>query len=208
MSNLTLYINKINDSILFDEKNKEFTICDGSLGTYKFCDVVRSQIVYEHARYKGKSPLFSHRVLISTFNTSIFIELKKVYVGVEIELSNKGKAYVYISKNPVIQYNLQFEEDYKIAKQIDKGTLDEEVIKYFVRTKKHEDMVPTEHLEKALNYEKENGKSVLKDVMDRYFPKSFTLKREKRAGFTNALIIIYFVFNFGLFFAFLFLSLA
>ncbi len=75
MSNPTLYINKINDSILFDEKNKEFTICDGSLGTYKFCDVVRSQIVYEHARYKGKSPLFSHRVLISTFNTSIFIEL-------------------------------------------------------------------------------------------------------------------------------------
>lgn len=111
MSNPTLYINKINDSILFDEKNKEFTICDGSLGTYKFCDVVRSQIVYEHARYKGKSPLFSHRVLISTFNTSIFIELKKVYVGVEIELSNKGKAYVYISKNPVIQHNLQFEED-------------------------------------------------------------------------------------------------
>ena len=45
MSNPTLYINKINDSILFDEKNKEFTICDGSLGTYKFCDVIRSQIV-------------------------------------------------------------------------------------------------------------------------------------------------------------------
>ena len=120
MSNPTLYINKINESILFDEKNKEFTICDGSLGTYKFCDVVRSQIVYEHARYKGKSPLFSHRVLISTFNTSIFIELKKVYVGIEIELSNIGKVYVYISKNPVVQHNFQFEEDYKIAKQIDK----------------------------------------------------------------------------------------
>lgn len=120
MNNLTLYINKINDSILFDEKNKEFSICDGSLGTYKFCDVVRSQIVYEHARYKGKSPLFSHRVLISTFNTSIFIELKKVYIGIEIELSNIGKVYVYISKNPVVQHNFQFEEDYKIAKQIDK----------------------------------------------------------------------------------------
>ena len=98
MSISTLYINKIADSILFDEKNKEFTICDGSLGTYKFCDVVRSQIVYEHAKYKGKSPLFSHKVLISTFNTSIFIELKKVYVGIEIELSNKEKVYVYISK--------------------------------------------------------------------------------------------------------------
>ena len=51
---------------------------------------------------------------------NVSIELKKVYVGVEIELSNKGKAYVYISKNPVIQHNFQFEEDYKIAKQIDK----------------------------------------------------------------------------------------
>ena len=54
------------------------------------------------------------------FSDKRFNELKKVYVGVEIELSNKGKAYVYISKNPVIQHNLQFEEDYKIAKQIDK----------------------------------------------------------------------------------------
>ena len=59
-------------------------------------------------------------MLISTFNTSIFIEMKKVYVGIEIELSNKGKVYVYISKNPVVQHNYQFEEDYKIAKQIDK----------------------------------------------------------------------------------------
>ena len=49
-----------------------------------------------------------------------FIELKKVYVGIEIELSNIGKVYVYISKNPVVQHNFQFEEDYKIAKQIDK----------------------------------------------------------------------------------------
>lgn len=107
MSNLTLYINKIADSILFDEKNKEFTICDGSLGTYKFCDVVRSQIVYEHARYKGKSPLFSHRVLISMFNTSIFIELKKIYVGVEIELSNKGICIYKKIRSFNITFNLK-----------------------------------------------------------------------------------------------------
>ena len=64
MSISTLYINKIADSILFDEKNKEFTICDGSLGTYKFCDIVRSQIVYEHARYKGKLVLRQEKGLI------------------------------------------------------------------------------------------------------------------------------------------------
>ena len=106
MSNLTLYINKIADSILFDEKNKEFTICDGSLGTYKFCDVVRSQIVYEHARYKGKSPLFSHRVLISTFNTCIFIELKKVYVGVEIDYQIKVR-HMYIYQK-IRSFNITF----------------------------------------------------------------------------------------------------
>ena len=71
MSNPTLYINKIADSIFFDKKNKEFTICDGSLGTYKFCDVVRSQIVYEHAKYKGKSPLFSHKVLMQLTANSV-----------------------------------------------------------------------------------------------------------------------------------------
>ena len=54
------------------------------------------------------------------FSDERFNELKKVYVGIEIELSNIGKVYVYISKNPVVQHNFQFEEDYKIAKQIDK----------------------------------------------------------------------------------------
>lgn len=43
-----------------------------------------------------------------------------MYIGIEIELSNIGKVYAYISKNPVVQHNFQFEEDYKIAKQIDK----------------------------------------------------------------------------------------
>ena len=56
--------------------------------------------------------------------------------------------------------------DKDIAKQIDKGTLDEEVIKYFVRTKKHEDMVPTEHLEKALNYEKEKSSCICSNKIE------------------------------------------
>ena len=67
------------NSLIFDEKKKEFTILDGSLGKYSFYDVVSSQIVYEDAKYKDKSPMFSHRVLVSTFNHSIFIEMKKVY---------------------------------------------------------------------------------------------------------------------------------
>lgn len=119
MNTLTSDINKKEDSILFDDKNKEFTICAGSLGSYKFTDVVGSQIVFEDAKYKDKSPMFSHKVLISTFNSSIFIELKKVYVGIEIELLNGNKVFVYISKNPVIQHNFQFKEDLNVAKQTD-----------------------------------------------------------------------------------------
>ena len=67
------------DSLIFDEKKKEFTVLDGSLGKYSFYDVVSSQIVYEDAKYKDKSPMFSHKVLVSTLNLSIFIEMKKVY---------------------------------------------------------------------------------------------------------------------------------
>lgn len=103
------------DSIVFNEKNKEFAILNGSLGRYRYSDVVKGQIVYEHAKYKGKSPMFSHRVLVSILNTSIFVEMKKVYVGVEITLLNGERVYVYISKGPVIQLNYQFKEDYKVA---------------------------------------------------------------------------------------------
>lgn len=104
------------DSLIFDEKKKEFTILDGSLGKYPFLDVVSSQIIYEDAKYKDKSLMFSHRVLVSTFNHSIFIEMKKVYVGIEIQLLNGNKVYVYISKSPVIQHNFQFKQDLKVAK--------------------------------------------------------------------------------------------
>ena len=65
------------NSLIFDEKKKEFTILDGSLGKHSFSDVVSSQIVYEDAKYKDKSPMFSHRVLVSALNHSIFIEMKK-----------------------------------------------------------------------------------------------------------------------------------
>ena len=107
------------DSIIFDEKNKVFTIFSGSLGNYRFNDVVSSQIVYEDAKYKDKSPMFSHKVLVSTMNSSIFVEMKKVYVGIEIKLLNGDKVYVYISKNPVVQHNFQFKQDLKVAKCVD-----------------------------------------------------------------------------------------
>ena len=60
--------------------------------------------------------MFSHKVLISTLNLSIFIEMKKIYVGIEIQFLNGNKVYVYISKSPVIQHNFQFKQDLKIAK--------------------------------------------------------------------------------------------
>ena len=104
--------------ILFDPQNQTIQIFDGSIGTYTYKDIIKSQILYEHAPYKGKPKMFSHRVLISTFNNSLFIEMKKVYIGIEIKLLNKDPVYVYISKEPVIQHNQQFKEDLKRAKQI------------------------------------------------------------------------------------------
>lgn len=60
--------------------------------------------------------MFSHKVLVSTLNLSIFIEMKKIYVGIEIQFLNGNKVYVYISKSPVIQHNFQFKQDLKVAK--------------------------------------------------------------------------------------------
>lgn len=39
------------DSLIFDEKKKEFTVLDGSLGKYSFYGVVSSQIVYEDVNH-------------------------------------------------------------------------------------------------------------------------------------------------------------
>ena len=91
----------------------------------------------------------------------------------------------------------------EIKKQIKEQKLEPEVLKYLLWSKKHEAMVPTKHLENLQCEELEN-------IMKPYFSKEdvLTLKKEKRAGFSNALILIYFVLNFGLFFAFLFLTLA
>lgn len=121
MKILSENIDKIDlGNIIFDKKKKEFEILKGSVGVYKYQDVIGSQIIFEHARYKGRSPMFSHRILISTFNNSIFIEIKKVYVGIEIKLLNGEKKYVYISNEPVIQHNFQFKEDMKVATVIKK----------------------------------------------------------------------------------------
>lgn len=59
------------DSLIFDEKKKEFTVLDGSLGKYSFYDVVSSQIVCEDAKYKDKSPMFSHKVLVQLTANSV-----------------------------------------------------------------------------------------------------------------------------------------
>ena len=110
-------------SIQFDDATKTIIIKNGSVGTYNYKDITKCQILYEHARYKGKSPMFSHQVLVSIFNSSLFIEMKKIYVGLEICLNNE-KIYTYISEEPVVQHNKQFKEDVECAKCI-KEKIDE-----------------------------------------------------------------------------------
>ena len=48
------------DSLIFDEKKKEFTVLDGSLGKYSFYDVVSSQILYLIFNYPHKHYTFKH----------------------------------------------------------------------------------------------------------------------------------------------------
>lgn len=106
------------DNIIFDDRSKIFEILNGSIGKYDYNDVLKSQVVYENARHKGKYPMFSQRMLISTFN-SLLVDIKKVYIGVEIKLKDQN-IYVYICDKPLQQHTLEFKDIQAKADKINK----------------------------------------------------------------------------------------
>ena len=106
-------------NILFDKDRQTFQILSGSKGIYPMKDVYKCQIVFEDAKYYGKTKPFSHRLLISSFE-SFFVTLRDTYVGLEIELKNKEKLYVYVSNIKQKHYSDAFKADVKVSETLKK----------------------------------------------------------------------------------------
>ena len=106
-------------NVIFDKDRQTFQILSGSKGIYPMKDVCKCQIVFEDAKYYGKTKPFSHRLLISSFE-SFFVTLRDTYVGLEIELKNKEKLYVYVSNIKQKHYSDAFKADVKVAETLKK----------------------------------------------------------------------------------------
>lgn len=101
-------------NVIFNKENQTFQILSGSKGIYNYSDVRKCQIVFEDAKYYGNSIPFSHQILISTLE-SFFITIRNIYVGLEIQLKNKEKLYVYVSNHMQRHHTDLFKEDVRIA---------------------------------------------------------------------------------------------
>ena len=104
-------------NVIFDEERQSFQILSGSKGIYSMKDVRKCQIVFEDAKYYGRTKPFSHKLLISSFE-SFFVTIRDVYVGIELELKSKEKVYVYISNIKQKHHSDAFKADVKVAETL------------------------------------------------------------------------------------------
>lgn len=117
----------VRDSILFDDYNQTFEIVDGTVGTYKYADILKCSIQNEVASFKGKSKPFVHTILGGTTFMSGVVE-PKMYVGLKIVLKDNTILAAYVSKKPVLFHSDTYFKDKEMALEISKKI--EEGMKY------------------------------------------------------------------------------
>ncbi|MBM6678638.1 hypothetical protein [Faecalicoccus pleomorphus] len=106
--------------------NQTFKILCGSKGVYNYSDVVKTDIVFEQAKYHDEENPFpmKHRVLIVKYDFSLIN--RKAYVGICIKLKNQKKIFVYVSNKERIHNSDDFQKDVSLAKKI-KNKLDKKI---------------------------------------------------------------------------------
>ena len=107
-------------NIIFDKDRQTFQILSGSKGIYPMKDVCKCQIIFEDAKFHNEDIPFplDHRILVTSYD--FWWVNRKVYVGLEIELKNSDKLYVYVSNDAKIQNSDSFKKTMQYAQQIKK----------------------------------------------------------------------------------------
>lgn len=111
MSNKIIYSN-----IVFDKEEKTFTILKGDKGIYPYSKIKKCSVVYEDSGFTGKSPMFSHTVLVSTLQPPTMLP-RYVYVGLKITMEDNSIKYVYMSENKIQINSLQFYKESEEAQK-------------------------------------------------------------------------------------------
>lgn len=108
---------KVFKNLLFDTDTKTFTITKGSVGTYSYMDITKCSILYEDAKFTGKTPMFSHQS-IGGRGVNPFYSGAKVYAGLRFMMKNKEVLYVYVSDTPNLINTFDFFDDQNEAQKI------------------------------------------------------------------------------------------
>lgn len=107
-------------NVLIDTNRATFQILSGTKGIYAIKDVCKCQIVFEDAKYHDEEHPFpvDRRVLVTNYNFWWFN--RKVYIGLEIEMKDHRKLYVYVSNDAKVQNSDSFKKYREQANQIKK----------------------------------------------------------------------------------------
>lgn len=104
-------------NVVFDTKEKTFTIKEGDTGTYSYLDITNCNILYELDKYKGKTPPFEHCIRSGLLQTSIW-HSDNLWTGIEFVMSDGSVLHVYISESPSQLNSIGYHEDTKKAEEI------------------------------------------------------------------------------------------
>lgn len=103
-------------NITVNKIDKTFTILSGDVGSYPYRDIMDCIILYEDARFKGKSAPFTHYVKGNSITSSLFFH-GNVWCGIAIALKDGRVLYAYISEEESQYNSLQFHADTKEAQK-------------------------------------------------------------------------------------------
>ena len=106
------------DSVIFDTEEKNFTILDGSVGTYSYKEIKKCKVLAENAKYRGNSDPFSHADAVGGYSTTPRLIQPNVFVGILIEMKDHTKLALYVSKEETRENTFQFNNDKKEAEKI------------------------------------------------------------------------------------------
>lgn len=105
------------DNVVFNKATQSFTIIKGSKGTYAYKDVLKARVVNEDAKHYGSDEIFKHTVLADYFQPW-GLHPKKVYVGLDITLTDEKHVYLYISEIAKEINTLDYHSDRHIGEDL------------------------------------------------------------------------------------------
>ena len=104
---------KLFSNLIFETDTKTFTILKGSIGTYSYKEIKKCNVLYEDAKYTGKTPMFDHQT-IGGVGANPYLSDTKAYIGLRLIMKNGAILYVYLTDKPHMLNTLDFYKQMRI----------------------------------------------------------------------------------------------